>query len=560
MEKKRYRRKTYRRVGVSFAALFLVVSSILLLVQSSNMTEKMDAAAYSIQKENHYDLVSYDDDKDMSKQEYRRELVQYCNETFNEYSEMLLKAGLYSRVLLLDENGDVVLRSGDVLCVADGDSEYYALLLDTYFSPEQKELLFQHFHDKDSWEFSGDFQGFLRDTYQLVPQKITLRTETAKAIVFDFETQPSPGDTPIVIMQGEFGVDFLVDSCGEYTAPPSRNVLENCEAIARHSFRKCREWEQGRSDPFAFYDGAFAVAEGFGLGTIAAPIFYESNEVDIISIHGEKYYLVFGMYAIPPLQAFRMLWEILAILFLLCCFLVWLTARNFIKTYEKQLALEETRRNLTNAVAHELKTPLGIIRSCSEGLLEKINEKKRGHYLSVIVSETEYMDKAILDMLKVSEISMRERPLNLASCSLCALVRAEAARFEPVAAEKQIRLEYNLLWGFEIHCDKLLLSQVISNFLSNALRHTPPGGEIRLTVRAEKGKPYCSVENSGEFLEEEAQKKVWDVFYKADSARARTEGSGLGLAICREILEKHGFAYGVKNTENGVVFWFIGEN
>jgi len=578
MKQKRYRRKIYLRASASFAALFLVVSAMWVWQRSMDIVEGMDAAQGDIYIRTYYNLEKYAETLDREKPKVRAEFAQSLNEEFNDYSLRLFDAGLYPRMLLLDENGNVVLRTGDMLRVVSPSSEAgldeYNILLDSYFSPAQKALLFQRFFGIQWMGLEGRLEGFFSTSGQFVPQKLELiadkNKETEETIVFETAEKPQAGDVlhTISASDGAFGVAFST-SYTDRSAAPNQWMLKKGEELAMEAFQKSREWQkekyENRQQPAVAPEDIFQVlAYGGGNSDHGGPlrtalIPYCHYRYDMLVVNGEKYHLVVGAYGLP---LFRATWELLpALIFLLLllCLLAWLTARNFIKTYEGQLALEEARRNLTNAAAHELKTPLGIIRSCSEGLMEKINEEKREHYLSVIVSETEHMDKAILDMLKVSGLSVQGSKLNLAACSLCALVRTEAARFMPMAEKKKVRIEYDLRRDFEIRCDKALLAQVVSNFLSNALRHTPPGGAIRLTVRTEKSKPFFSVENSGEILPQEALGKVWDVFYKADSARVRAEGSGLGLAICREILEKHGFAYGVKNTETGVAFWFLGE-
>jgi len=103
----------------------------------------------------------------------------------------------------------------------------------------------------------------------------------------------------------------------------------------------------------------------------------------------------------------------------------------------------------------------------------------------------------------------------------------------------------------EIQGDRQMLLRVLDNFLSNAVRHTKSGDGIRVTITDHR----CGVFNPGKAIPEAVQPKLWEAYYQADESRSRG-GSGLGLAIAREILERHGFSYGIENQDGGVEFWF----
>lgn len=102
---------------------------------------------------------------------------------------------------------------------------------------------------------------------------------------------------------------------------------------------------------------------------------------------------------------------------------------------------------------------------------------------------------------------------------------------------------------------KGLISRVITNFLSNAIRHTENGQAIVITVSGNGQTVEISVENQGNPLAEEDRKKIWDQFYRAE-ARTSKAGTGLGLSTTKEILELHHAVYGVENTNDGVHFFF----
>lgn len=232
-------------------------------------------------------------------------------------------------------------------------------------------------------------------------------------------------------------------------------------------------------------------------------------------------------------------------------------SRHLQGEYDRQVEREKQRRELTNAIAHELKTPLGIIHGYCESLQENIHVEKRAQYLAVILDETERMNALVLEMLDLSRMESESFRLRMEPFLLDELAREAADRFRPAAEEKEVRIFLQLEPACRITADRGRIAQALSNFLSNAIRHTPQGGVISVRVLHAGHAVRCEVENDGAPIPEEQQERIWDVFYKADASRQRAKGgTGLGLAIARHILELHGMAYGVRNTGTGVLFWF----
>lgn len=224
---------------------------------------------------------------------------------------------------------------------------------------------------------------------------------------------------------------------------------------------------------------------------------------------------------------------------------------------EHACKMEAQRRELTGAIAHELKTPLGIVHSYAEGLQEKIAEDKREHYLDVIMEETERINALVLEMLELSRLEANASPLKLQKGDLGALARSVLARFEKPLADKNIRVETDITDGLAVLMDAERMEQVVVNFLTNAIRHTPEGGTVTVSFQQADGKARFSIENEGEPIPQDQLPKIWDTFYKVDPSRSRSAGgSGLGLAISRNILKLHHAGFGAENTATGVRFRF----
>lgn len=212
------------------------------------------------------------------------------------------------------------------------------------------------------------------------------------------------------------------------------------------------------------------------------------------------------------------------------------------RVYEAQAALEAQRRRTTNAIAHDLKTPMAAVMAYAENLLEDTQPQKRDHYLRAIHSQVGRMDEIVRRMLELSRLEAGVDQLNRTEFSLGELCRQ--------AAEAQPGLV--LVSGDEtILADREMLRRVLDNLLSNGMKHAAPGTAV--TVCIEDGR--LEVSNVGEPIPEDKLDQLWEPYYQADEARS-AGGSGLGLSIVREILRRHGFSYGAENREGAVVFWF----
>ena len=213
---------------------------------------------------------------------------------------------------------------------------------------------------------------------------------------------------------------------------------------------------------------------------------------------------------------------------------------------------EESRRQLVSNITHELKTPLAVIHSYAEGLQAGIAGEKREQYLNVILEEAEKMDAMVLQMLDLSRLEAGRVRLRSDSFSLLELTRRVAEKLEPLALAKELEISYGLAQDFTVTADESRMEQVITNLLSNAIKYSPVGGGIRIELFSHMGKAHFRIENQAEHLSDEALKKVWDSFYRADPSRTEP-GTGLGLTIVKTIVELHRGSCSVSNiTADGV--------
>ncbi len=219
------------------------------------------------------------------------------------------------------------------------------------------------------------------------------------------------------------------------------------------------------------------------------------------------------------------------------------------KAYDQQEAMEETRRNFTNAMAHEMKTPLGIIRNFTENLQEHHMEEKRDYYLAQIISQTEEMDRLVTQMIEVSRLDSEHLILQKEILSLSQLIQEQAAKFEPMIREKNLQLQYHCEKDFQVEGDKEYLANAVWNLLSNAVTYNIPDGMIIITTNT----GMCSIENTGYPMEEEQLAHVFDMFYNGDHSRSSQEKHmGMGLFLTKKILEAHNLKLSLDNTKTGI--------
>lgn len=229
---------------------------------------------------------------------------------------------------------------------------------------------------------------------------------------------------------------------------------------------------------------------------------------------------------------------------------------------ERERQIENMRKDFINGVSHELKTPLGIMKSYAEALQDGIGKSKQPYYAEVILDEIDRMDVLVRDMLEISKLQSGGYKLQKSAIEVCSLILSVVERMDSLMEDKGLRCE--ILMAEENLCiwaDEEKIEMVLNNLLSNAIRYSHVGGHIKITVKGSSKDSFCyiGVENDGDAIPEDKLDKIWEKFYRLDSSRSKDNGgSGLGLAIVKNILELHQAAFGVCNLPEGkgVNFYF----
>jgi signal transduction histidine kinase len=161
------------------------------------------------------------------------------------------------------------------------------------------------------------------------------------------------------------------------------------------------------------------------------------------------------------------------------------------------------------------------------------------------LGETRHLTKLTNDLLLLAEVGNSLGSVFNEACDLGDVARQTAAMFGGTAEERSIALTIQTSGEAIVRGDERQLRQVISNLVDNALRFTPDGGRIDLSVESDRAahEAIVTVADSGRGVEPEHLDRVFDRFFQADVARDRSDikrGGGLGLSICRSIIERHG--------------------
>ncbi|KEK23053.1 sensor histidine kinase [Bacillus gaemokensis] len=223
---------------------------------------------------------------------------------------------------------------------------------------------------------------------------------------------------------------------------------------------------------------------------------------------------------------------------------------------EKERKLENTRKEFIAGVSHELKTPLSIMKSCISILKDGVAEHKKEHYFQAMEKEVDKMDMLILDMLELAKFESGTYKMKMDTFYIDGVIEYICEQLSLEIEKKELHV-YKHISPAQVVANQHRIEQVIVNFITNAIRYTPEKEEIIISTIDEPNRVKICIENKGTHIEEEQLDKIWDRFYRVDTARQRSKGgTGLGLAISKNILELHGVEYGVTNTEDGVLFFF----
>lgn len=236
---------------------------------------------------------------------------------------------------------------------------------------------------------------------------------------------------------------------------------------------------------------------------------------------------------------------------------VWL-----IRDISERKKVEQLKNDFVSTVSHELRTPLtaisGALGLAVGGALGPLNDKQQ-HMLTLAEQNSQRLGKLINDLLDIEKLAVNKMQFKLRLWPLAALLRQAIELNQPVALQRQVKLELHCaeqddLW---VEVDEVRLQQVMANLLTNAIRYSPIGSAVVVSVELSANTVRVSVTDQGDGVAADFESRLFQKFSQADSSdRRQVAGTGLGLAICKDLLKAMGGTIGYHSYNGWCLFLF----
>lgn len=545
--------KRYRKV------LYGVVSLVLLLIFGSSMIGMTYMDSRSIQKEMNVSIARAEKKADRLGRELKKmdgdqeELVYQYALGMSDINDLAEEGGLSLSYDCRSKQEGTILESGNLVFYhfyesykdLDGDTVFAEnmqkiLRLDDYFSKEEIAEI-AHMYREQGEEAAIAVEGGYDGLY-LLPTKITLlgcvpeREEIPdKASIWEKKGSSFLGQEENYWYYKIKEKTFAAEQDMEGKVP--ENAVVECEVS------------------FASDESQNSITKRIGsrIASDKTGIWKTKKNVTISKGNIIFCYNLTGYPVAKAVEHLHFFYFVAGILFLGIEILLYIMIRF---VFLKQEQFHENQKMLTRAIAHELKTPLSIIQGYCEGLMLQSEKEKMEEYATTIIEETREMNSLVLDMLELSRLETKGCTLELEEIQMGELIQAVKKQYGAVFRDKNISFSLEADGEWMVFADLSGMRKVVSNLLSNALKHAPDGGIIKVTMERQ-GKNGCiRFYNNGARIPEKVRKHIWDGYYHAsEEAGMMLRSTGLGLTIVRHILDLHGFSYGCENLDVGVEFY-----
>lgn len=466
---------------------------------------------------------------------------EYRANTIDELSQQLLdfSNGFYPCVYaVFDENGKAVIKSGTYLGL-DYFGKY--IYIDDYFTDDLKKQYYEFDESIKSYPEIYQFD-YYEDEDEFVPVKMYLYacdtyTDGDKSIVITFsDIEPNK------VLKNSDEVYFSLVLCDEYRYfdPVYKKIREELNSsISEEKMGETAKYEIKNMSGGGGYSGCDS-----------------SEQHAVFTLDGKPYYFYMkiehsNFYDTLKSSSFSSNLLNQSILFGIVALVLFIIAN---KLYDKNRQINETREAFTSAAAHELKTPITIINNQCECLIKNIAPEKQEEYISTIYKQNSHMSHLVGNLLQYNRLSTAN--IEKAEFDLAEVVKDELEKYEALIEQKEIVLKSNLTKTV-INGDKKLITLVVDNFISNAVKHTEPGKMIKVDLLSIDGFNKLTVFNEGNGIKEEYRNQIWEIFNRSYDESSDDNSTGMGLAISKKILDLHKYKYGFENRPNGVEFYFI---
>jgi two-component system, sensor histidine kinase and response regulator len=228
------------------------------------------------------------------------------------------------------------------------------------------------------------------------------------------------------------------------------------------------------------------------------------------------------------------------------------------ESYQRLHALEKLRDDLVHMIVHDMRSPLAALRIRLQLLnwpVATLDEDRQEH-LREAADSIQVLTRMIDDLLDVNRLEEGKMPVERAVWDLTRMAGEVRATLGPMDPERQIDVESE--GTVEATCDGAIVRRIMENLVSNAIKHTPAGSRVRISIASRGGRVRVEVRDEGRGVPPEAREKIFEKFGTVENRRDQTyQSAGLGLTFCKLAVEAHGGTIGVDSrVPAGSTFWF----
>jgi two-component system, OmpR family, sensor kinase len=228
---------------------------------------------------------------------------------------------------------------------------------------------------------------------------------------------------------------------------------------------------------------------------------------------------------------------------------------------QKLREVDLLRRELIANVSHDLRTPLASLQGYLDTLLLKegqLRPEEQRRFIEIASKHSERLGKLVEELFELAKLDSQVTPIKVESFSMAELVQDVVQKFQLHAQQNGVALEAGVRPDLPlVRGDIALMERVLENLIDNAIRHTPAGGSVTVSLAPENGRFAVRVADTGRGISEEHLPHIFDRFYRVSDSATRGGGAGLGLAIAKRILELHGTTLSAESVvDRGTTFTF----
>lgn len=544
-------------LGTVFTSLAILNSSKDLLVANAEneLKTKMNDVENSINSDLNSDfnnvegLLNEDIDKADTYYEVTDNSREYIASTDNvltvycyDISQTILQKRDYVRLdvlknLLTDDEYNEICKY--LKTATDDDGNYYLLVFDNYYSTEK--------------------YGCVPSRLEVVKsnKNIAWAVQDKKIKQYDFDLSKSGYVSKDELSEGPLQSDGthrqIIDKDFFFGKNKAKFSVESVEKIFEDNdinseiYDKPVTVNNGLLKYYVIFGDVFSVSQSHMSRDFASPI-----SSDVVDDDGNVVWetIIYGNYNFNAVKEINLLddclWKLItvfAVAFTIMAVVITVEIFSW-KDFKRRTAQEETRLEMTNAIAHNLKTPLFVIGGFAENLKNEEDTEKKLHNIEIIQQQTEEMDILIHRMLDLSRFDSPALKLN-----------CEVFDFKPfiekILENYYVHTEHEIIFIYnskaKIKADPAMLKTVLENLIDNAEKYSDYGSDITINVSDD----VLSISNQCSSFDRENLSKLWQPYFRAAKGDNKS-GSGIGLSIVKSALEMHGFKYKAE-FENGII-------